>query len=87
VCGEETGWLSRLRCVSGGEVEEVRIDVTSLLVWSEGEASSGEEGEPAASRDNWSSLARLATASRSPATMGKKGPLLLFLSKLFSFAC
>ena len=23
-----TGWLSRLRCVSGGEVEEVRIDVT-----------------------------------------------------------
>ena len=32
---------------------------TSLLVWSEGEVSSGEEGEPAASRDNWSSLARL----------------------------
>ena len=23
-----TGWLSRLRCVSGGDVEEVRIDVT-----------------------------------------------------------
>ena len=32
---------------------------TSLLVWSEGEASSGEEGEPAASLDNWSNFARL----------------------------
>ena len=30
-----------------------------MLVWSEGEASSGEEGEPAASLDNWSNFARL----------------------------
>lgn len=58
-------------------MEEVKIDVTSLLVWSEGEASSGEEGEPAASLDNWSNFARLAIASRSPATMGRKGPALL----------
>ena len=42
----------------GGSIELV-CQETSLLVWSEGEASSGEEGEPAASRDNWSSLARL----------------------------
>ena len=32
---------------------------TSLLVWSEGEASSGEEGELAASLVNWSNFARL----------------------------
>lgn len=68
-------------------MDEVKIDVTSLLVWSEGEASSGEEGEPAASLDNWSNFARLAIASRSPATMGRKGPalLLLLLVSLCSF--